>query len=382
MFYAYCVLATLASTPFFARHVHYGFWPALVVVYFIVLVIGARTVLHLSAIGWGRTLVVPSTLIVLLAIANLYFYPKTANESFPSGGAVAMNLTTAKLMHGSDPYNSLPGEPEALSPGPGWIILNAPLVAMGKVDLVVPFWFALAALGLFRLQPSSATAFTLLTLVQLDFLQMSFVGHDLFAICLSFVFISCMAYLVRDRLNLLIFLAVLAGAAATARAPMIGALLPIIVGLHRSRPRAAVWFGTISLGSAVLINAVFFAWATHDHRFYQPLHLFHRASTGAGPVFAGFGGLLALILLFVMFRRIKPHPRSWLIFNWLIFSAAFVPIGIGELIRVDHFKWAGWEGKNYVSFALASLVAALSLECLRGEEPRSLQPAGRQNELE
>jgi hypothetical protein len=125
----------------------------------------------------------PISVIIALAALNLAVYPSMRVVSFPSTAPDALIEPVRLLLAGGYPYAAhLPGGVPA-SPGPGWLLLNLPLIASGLLPLLMPFYLGLAAWMLASVVTKArvASLFVLLLLICLNFLQKSVEGQDLFA---------------------------------------------------------------------------------------------------------------------------------------------------------------------------------------------------------
>jgi len=273
------------------------------------------------------------TAVLLLAVVDLIRFPEQLHALHPSTASFALTETARQLAHARDPYLVHLDRDAPISPGPGWILLVAPLSLAGVVTLLTPICIAFFYYLLELRSRLGAGIFVCLVFAQLDHFS--------------------------ERNGAVALLGLLAGFYATSRIPIVILVLILGLGLYRRRARAGAIFLAISLSTASFLHGVFYLWTRHDGVFYQPLHLFRRAgrSGHATEIVAVIGAsIVALGIMTLM----KGQPRDWIFAGGLFLVAAFVPQGVGELIR-GHGDYKMWEGSLYVSFGLSLLAATLAL---------------------
>jgi hypothetical protein len=278
----------------------------------------------------------------------------------PNTAAPALVEPAKELAHGHDPYQAHLAEGAPISPGPGWIILLAPLTLSGGVALLLGLVLALCTYLVRLLSSSSAGLVLVLVLMQPVLLEGSFIAHDIFVIPIFFASLCLLAERWVDNSPRLVFLAVIAAAFATSRLPMIILLLILCLGLFRLRPKAGLLFLSISLPFTLLIHGIFYLWTREDHIFYQPFHLFSRGARATNHPLQLIGLLAVMLVAVSLFLRMKARAEDWIAYSGLLLAAAFVPVGLGEL-RLVHSHYQIWEGANYVSFGASLLAIAVAL---------------------
>lgn len=301
-----------------------------------------------------------------LAVLVFFHYSKKIHDPhYSSTAAPALIEPARQLEHGRDPYLVHLDQGAPVSPGPGWIILLAPLTLVGGVSFLTPLCLAISIFLVANRNPTGAGVALLLILLQPLFISVSFLGHDIFAIPLFFAILCMLAERLAANDIAIACLAVLAGAFGNSRLPMVMLLFVLGIGLHRLRPRAGSIFLAVSLSITLLLHAVFYLWARKDGVFYQPLHLFRRAAKdGYGfEVAAIVAGLAAI--LWIMFRM-RSTSQDWILAGGLLLAALFVPIGFGELVRVGYILPL-WEGSSYISFGLSLFALRLGLTAMPKE---------------
>lgn len=303
-------------------------------------------------------------LLCLLAAVNLLRYPAKAHGPDPNTAAPALIDTAAALVHGHDPYSVHLAGDAPVSPGPGWILLLAPLTLTGLVTLVMPLAAGVCAYLIGQQWARGAGLFVLLVFLQPDLIAMSFVAHDIFAIGIVFAILCILAERWSNDNRLLVVLGILAAAFATSRIPMIALVVILGIGLLRVRKQAGELFLAVSLLLTLLLHGVFFAWAASAHDYYQPLHIFSRASGGSGHSLELVGLAAALAVFAWVLTGMGPRCADWMAAAGLFLTAAFVPIGLGELLS-GHLQFSMWEGSNYVSMGASLLAAAVIADKFR-----------------
>lgn len=365
----YVALATITSVPAFAKHTT---WPvALTVGYAVGLVVIAwamQTFEHRSERrGWFWLVLCAG-----LAFGNAVLYPGTRVPGAHSTAPDALIEPAQRLFQGIYPYATTMYDGAAASPGPAWIAVHAPLTLSGSIWLMVPIHLSLAAFMVSRVSLSRATPFVVLVLALLAFLQMSVVGHDLFAIGCAMVAITLGVYQQASRpTRAWVMWSVAAGVVATARVPLIVFVAALAILASRSNPRFGARFAVVAAGVAIATHAAVFLWGYSLGLYYQPFHVFGRASGGAGVPVIAVGAILVLAVSVALWSRGTATVAAWLCFVWATNGLPFVAVGLAERLTFAHLGWSGWEGKIYVGFGLPLLVAAMLLSGASTAVPRS-----------
>jgi uncharacterized membrane protein YidH (DUF202 family) len=304
----------------------------------------------------------PTATLVVLSVICLVAMPHQTNlhERNPPTARPAMEEPADAILHGHTLYSvHLPGN-VPVSPGPLWIIVNAPFSWLHIYALLDPAWLALVILvarrhyGL-RLE---STAWLLLLCLSPTFVRLLVQGYDIVALACAALLVPalCDWAIPRDRPPTRwapALAGVGLGVLATGR--VIYAPLPILWGLFavtRSRSAVAAMAG---IGSAVAVGA--YLLAAIGVRSYPPLHLFARAGQRQPVAILAVGAAIGLALIVVALIRVRPGVASWFLWWAILWIPAHTVIGIGELAG-GHWKLAAWEGANYV-FAGSIVLAAL-----------------------
>lgn len=310
--------------------------------------------------------------VCLLAVIDLNRYSAHTHVHVvhPSTAASALIEPAQELAHAHDPYLVHLDQGAPVSPGPGWILLLAPLTLAGGVALITPLCTCICCYVMSLYSRTGAGIFFCLLVVQPVLLSATMAGHDLFAIPVAFAALCLLAERLVDRSRHLIILAGVGGLLATSRLPMIVLLLIVGLGLYRLKPRSGSLFLSVSLSVACFLHIVFYLWTRHDGVPYQPLHLLHRAAVHSGYGMELLGIVSAMAVAAWILARMRGQAQDWIFAGGLFLIAAFVPIGFGELLT-SHGNLAEWEGSNYVSFALSLMAATLALDAAENRSTTS-----------
>lgn len=339
----------------------------------------ALALLLVSNRSWPlRVLDTPWPGLVLIAgvwAATLKLYPYVKSLPNPPTSDTAMIAPIQALKMGRAMYDLAGLIPVPASPGPGWVLANAPFSFLGQswlYTLMTPVYLAIGVIGLRAAGHSMrlANAWLLLLFSSLLSWEMSMAGADL--IPMSIVIMAL--YLMVERWCLgpatlaTIGIAILVGLFGTARIVM-PALAPIFALLIWKHDRVhAVLFMAVALAVTVAVHAVFY----FQVDVYSPFHLVDRARSRMGPIMmaAGAAATLAIAALALIFmKRTSRQHLGW--FTALL-AAPFLFISAGELIGAG-FDFRQWEGRNY----LIPIFASAFLLILRrmGADLRKSEPA-------
>lgn len=360
----YLIIAITTSAPFFIKHFR-NYFIVCFLAYSILLIVMVYTIQRFNIEQFGIINNHPAwiLLVLMLAVSNVVLYPKTRLVPNTAPDAL-MEPAIALIRIHDNPYSIRLFDGAPVSPGPGWILLNSVFSLSGLITLLTPIYLLWAGSMIAKWNKTHAFIFTLLLLLTINFLQLSFTGHDLAATSLAMIALTLMLFRYHKNNFLFYVIAILTGLVATARVPFI--VFPIVLSacLNTINRRQAIQFALFSTGLTVIIHLVFYFWALHEGIFYQPLHVFARASHGSSSALLGFGTLTWIASGLYMWRHLKKEPSMWLIFLWIIIAIPFIFVGLGELFSAGLFSlsaWANWEGKGYVMFSLPLLLAALAL---------------------
>lgn len=361
----YFGIISITALPFFAKRFAENFhWPWVLYVLVAAILFAAARNCDLSKYKVANSNLTWLSGAFILAVLNFVLYPATRNVANPSTAPNALIEPATALLEGKHPYSVILFDGAPISPGPGWIILNAPITLSGMMFAFIPIYLAISAYALSRIEAWRANAFVFLLALSVCFLQMNVTAHDLVAFSLAGVALTVLAHRFQNNMILLALVAILCGVVATARLPFF--LFPIAVAaclFHTDRAKA-VAFGLIATFVLVSVHGVFFLWADQLSFFYQPAHVFGRASKSQSVLQTGFTVALWVVISVRLWLKTTSNLSSWFLLVWAIQFIPFAATGFAELftsqgISID--RLADWEGKGYLYFTIPFLASALVL---------------------
>lgn len=304
----------------------------------------------------------PHSILVILSVINWFVYPIIDGrkaQGLGSTGDDAMIEPIRSLLAGGGLYDARLYDGAPISPGPGWILLNAPLTISGLYFLITPVYLTLTVL-LFRSwvmdKVRAATAMALILSSPIIWELMTN-GHDLVALGCSLALLPLLCFRFSDHMNAkLVMLALLVGLVATARIVLLPLPLLLAAFLWKKNRAAAMLIGGLGLTTAVGLHTIFYMLSDP----YSPLHLLGRGRSNVGfPLIAG-GAVATLGLGLAALVMYKPKFESMFFWYGLCLLLPFSVIPFGEFQAVG-WNIARWEGANYLVPAIPSIVFSLCL---------------------
>ena len=205
---------------------------------------------------------------------------------------------------------------------------------------------------------SAPNRFLLIAFSSLAFWEVSAVGSDFPTFGVVLVILLCLLDRWRDRLALLLALALMLGIVATARVVFL--FVPILFGflVWQHNRRAGVILAAIAATVAVALHVGFWLW---DAALYTLFHVISLADQVtplaiklAGVVATGSAGVA------LCFAR-GPSLERWFALLWLSLAAPLAFVALGDLIVCGHGDPAAWEGANYMIISLPLPAAWVAL---------------------
>ena len=317
--------------------------------------------------GWRRFAGSRTVTVILLAgvaalspVAYHLWAQHLPNGTSASAVTLAMTLPVHALLHGHQMYDiALPASVPA-SPGPGWILLNAPFTLIHASWLLIPFWLAAAAVVIRVAYGRGVEVNVALVLLYVSphFARMVAEDQDLLIVPCALIVLVVIANRWVRSLPAAVILGLLAGVVATSR--ILYVAFPVVLGLiawRRSR-RQAVAVGVVGIGVAVVCNLV----AAIGINPYPPTHLFGRAGIKEPALNVAIGATVTAVVVVIglIVRYVRRDNGSWLYWLASAWAVAHGFIGFGELAGV-HWVFRYWEGANYVFVGAVPLVAGVML---------------------
>lgn len=314
--------------------------------------------------GWRRFAGSRTVTVILLGgvtVISPFAYHLWAHH-LPKGTSasavtLAMTLPVHALLHGHQMYDiALPASVPA-SPGPGWIILNAPFALIHASWLLIPFWLSVTAV-VTRIaygRGMEVNVALVLLYVSPHFVRMVAEDQDLLIVPCALIVVMIIASRWVRTMPAAVILGFFAGVVATSR--FIYIAFPVVLGLiawRRSR-REAVAITVIGIGVAALCNVV----AAIGIHPYPPTHLFGRADIKQPALNVAIGAVVTtLVVIGVIVRYVRRDDGTWLYWLAGAWAVAHGFIGFGELVGL-HWVFRYWEGANYVFVGAVPLVAGV-----------------------
>lgn len=307
----------------------------------------------------------PAAVLVVVGVICLIAMPHQTNlhERNPPTARPAMEEPANAMLHGHGLYSvHLPGN-VPVSPGPLWIIVNAPFSWLHIYAVLDPVWLALVVIVARRRYglKLESTAWLLLLCLSPTFWRLLVQGYDIVALACAALLVPALCDWAAPQGRPVprwapAVAGVALGVVATGR--IIYTPLPILWGLFVATRSTRAGATMAGIGTLVAVGAHLLA--SIGVRSYPPLHLFARAGQRQPAAILALGAAIGLALIIVVLIRIAPAVSRWLVCWAILWIAAHTLIGLGELAG-GHWKLATWEGANYVfagTIVLAGLFAA------------------------
>lgn len=313
----------------------------------------------LSFLGGGLPVVIAIVvLLVLVAASNERHYLAMRNTPHFATSAPALEVPAWLLVHGHEPYRDHLADGAPISPGPGWFMLLSPLTLTHLTAILGALSLGLVVFLLRRENRYAAGVFFVLMFLQPSFQAQITNGQDLFVVSIALVCLAIAAARLDDSARKAVLLGVLAGVVATARIPIVLMTTILGYGVFRKDRRTGCYFTVSMLLTCLVLHGIFALWSVRLGHMYQPMHIFGRASNGAG-----LGARVAVIILLAcslgwIALRMKPTPSYWMLGMYLTMFSLFTPEAIKEFAQSP--RW-DWEGSIYITFPLPLLIGALVL---------------------
>jgi hypothetical protein len=303
--------------------------------------------------------IVVAALLLLFLVAALVVYPIADGRKAQGMGSDqddALILTCTRLLSGQDPFNAVTYLGNAPSPGPGWVILVAPLVALHGYVLLTPIFLTLLVLLLDRMasRPDAAGLALVLFATSPLFWEWMVIGSDFIAIGILFVLVLAGVHSAWGRKPGISAISVaLAVAAVTSRVIFVWIVPLIAVLLRRRGYGKAAAFVVAVVVPALALHLYFYSL---DPAGYSPFHLLNKGPRILGPLVLpiaacatlGVGGWMAL--------RARDELASWALALWAGLAVPLGFVGFSDLFRCAG-DFAAWEGAGYLLLTTPLAVA-------------------------
>jgi hypothetical protein len=358
------ILIQLSSVHnyFIASRIHY---PALTVILVgMILLIAFYAYFHNPFIQRLSYRLLSSTallvsLLVIIWMIGFIIYPIKEGLNQHGSGDDAMQQPILAMMRGEWPYDIKMFDGAPISPGLGWLLLNAPFTIFNAASLFNPFYLGLMSILfiIFRKRRDTASAVLLSILACFTCIEQIYSYQDLLAIGCAFVIIFLLGEYYASNLPAVLGIGILSGFIATARVVFV--FIPGLLALlwFKRQKQRAVLIGI----SGTLVASGFHLIGYLYSEFYQPLHLIQRGFRI--PSILIWGGVAAVgVATYLILRLPKDSFQSRLGWFAAVLVIFLLFILSGELIGVD-FNLRYWEAAHYLLPAIpAGLYAILGTQ--------------------
>jgi hypothetical protein len=260
----------------------------------------------------------------VLTVLNFYIYPiidARRNLGKGSTGDDAMILASKSLMSTGKIYDLIIDFKTPISPGPAWVIFNAPFSIFDMFAIVFELFFN---------------------------------GHDMLPFSLAFTSLSIVINKILTKQNNILFsivLGLLLGICCTSRIVFFYIPLTFYFILRSYNRKNAIVLLVVSFLTYLSFN--FYYFMIND--FYQPMHLLSK-----GRLLLSDYGLTFVLIIFISFnyfliRKLMTAKVNWHIIVAIAFSLVTIPFSIGDLIY-QNFSLINWEGANYLVITIPHFI--------------------------
>ncbi len=306
-----------------------------------------------------RSKITTFVLLFLTIVISFFLYPRLEGIGRGGTGDDAMILPAQALFNGIGMYNVHLFDGAPVSPGPGWIAMNAIFVMTGTYGLFNTIYLGLIGfLVIWKKQKWISELNLMLLFLMLSFavIEQIYSRQDLLAVGCGFLICVFLVEFFLDQQNFY-WIGILAGLIATSRIIFIAFPILIMLIYYKKNPPVIVKFGLVSILTAIAFHLI--GYFTSD--FYQPLHLIlNRAPDRVGLLFIVAGGLVSLVILFIALRHPGDSTKARLTWISILLFIPLFFISIGEL-QNGQFNLANWEAARYLLPALPVSLFAIFL---------------------
>lgn len=289
-------------------------------------------------------------------VARFYLYPIVDGIGMGATGDDAFFLPINRLLNFEAPYNIQLHDGAPISPGFGWLLINAPFGISYFLPFFVPIYLLITIYLIKEISHSwmLGNCVCLLVTSTTIFWTLLSSGHDLPAVSLSLVISYVLVELNLKASRGRFIIAIVVGCFSTSR--IVFMLLPFLfLFMHvKYRPNYALKLFLLSLCTACLLHAMGFALSDG----YQPMHLVTRGIDRVGLDVIMCGGIMLCIAMWFLFRNISDNPSSRLTAYASVLAFILITIAVGEF-RSDGYNFAAWEGLSYLYVASPIVVFAV-----------------------
>jgi len=363
------LLSVFLVLPSFRMIFKYFPYPFLVSLLYTILFLTVCMTIHLCLNGKDRFhcrvlrwRMLSWMLAACFAAVSFFIYPVADARKLSGMGSTGDDavIEPAKtLLECGRLYDTVLYDGAPVSPGPGWIILNAPF-ALLHIYWLMNTVYIIAAIIISRyylekcLPGNIVLVFLSVTLI---FWELLVTGHDMFAMGFSFCMLTLSVWSenreTAPSASRIFLTGAVAGVISTARVVFLGVPMLLAVFLSKRHKRHAWIFLLTSLTVAGLLHGYFYAINTT----YPPFHLFSTGKSMAGGGWSVIGLLMTALTVCIAYKRLDVSSGSWMM---SVFICMAVPLSAVSLAQLGQTGWrfALWEGANYLAPAIPLLLFA------------------------
>ncbi|SDE33007.1 hypothetical protein SAMN05421544_10720 [Riemerella columbipharyngis] len=293
-----------------------------------------------------------------LSILNFYIYPiidARRNIGKGSTGDDAMILASKSLMSTGKLYDLMIDAKTPISPGPAWVIFNAPFSIFDLYFLLSPFYLLIILLVIRKFFGNLKTnLFTYYLFCSVIAFELFFNGHDMLPFSLAFTSLSILINKVlteKTNISISIILGLLLGICSTSRIVFFFIPLIFFILLKPYNYKNAIVLFVVSFLICLFFNIYYFL----INDFYQPIHLLFKGKH----LLSDYGFLLGItgfcLFNYFLFKKLITTNVNWYFIIAITFSIVTIPFSIGDLIH-QNFNFTEWEGANYLVITIPHFI--------------------------
>jgi hypothetical protein len=240
-----------------------------------------------------------------------------------------------------------------ISDGPGWAILQIPVIWLHAYAVEGPVLITVVAWILRRRNVSAAFLYVSVLVLTPAMHLLMIEGSDLPALSATFLLLCLNIY--DESSWACIVWTLVCGMVVTARINLIA--VPIAIHLLRRdwKSRRAWQQSSGSIMIAIAFHLVFYSMSPAQ---YAPLYLITRAHLFLAHA-VGLSVICTLLCVLLVLRYTAKTAWQMCVFIGFFLLLAHIPLAVGNLLYV-HYQFAIWEGYEYISLCLVCLVGGVA----------------------
>lgn len=302
--------------------------------------------------SWKLTIL----LLIVFYFIGTFLYARMEGLNKGGTGDDAMEQPILAMMQGKGPYEVRLFDNAPISPGLGWLLLNAPFTVLGISSLLNVFYMGLTMLALNVLTKKATHANMLLLATMLCFSawEQVYSYHDLLAIGFAFTLLFLLVEHYSTDIAKTLLLGVLTGVVATSR--IIFIFIPFLLAfiIYKRNPKIAILYAFTGTFTATGIH--FIGYVTSE--YYQPLHIIGRGYSNIPMWMIVLGITITGIIFLSSLKNNETGFQNDLFWFSILLVVPLFFISTGELVGRG-FDLKTWEAAHYLLPALPSILLLL-----------------------